>query len=106
MRLLGTPSIEVDGELARPPRGRKSWALLAYLLLADRPPSRTHLASLLFAEADDPLGALRWSLAELRRSLRPYAEIAGDPLTIRFDAGYGWVASDSSSTFPRTGGPA
>ncbi len=61
--LLGKPAIERDGALAAPPRGRKAWALLAYVLLAERRPTRAHLASLLFAEADDPLGALRWNLA-------------------------------------------
>src|SRR5512133_2725545 len=40
IRLLGPPSIERDGRPAPPPRGRKAWALLAYLLLADRPPGR------------------------------------------------------------------
>lgn len=84
IRLLGTPSIEVDGVPTRPPRGRKSWALLAYVLLAERPPSRQRLAGLLFSEADDPLGALRWSLAEIRRVLRPLADVAGDPVMIRF----------------------
>jgi DNA-binding SARP family transcriptional activator len=87
IRLLGAPSIDVDGVPRRPPRGRKSWGLLAYILLAERPPSRKRLASLLFAEADDPLGALRWSLAEIRRSLRPYAEVSGDPATIQFADG-------------------
>jgi hypothetical protein len=75
--LLGPPAIQRDGRPARPPRGRKAWALLAYLLLADRPPSRRHLAELLFADADDPLGALRWSLAELR--LRYRLEAPGVP---------------------------
>jgi DNA-binding SARP family transcriptional activator len=83
IRLLGAPTIEADG-VRSTPRGRKSWAVLAYVLLAERPPSRQRLASLLFAEADDPLGALRWTLAELRRTLRPHAEIEGDPVTIRF----------------------
>jgi hypothetical protein len=54
IRLLGPPAIERDGLLLRSPRGRKGWALLSYLL---------------FGDADDPLGALRWTLAELRRSL-------------------------------------
>jgi DNA-binding SARP family transcriptional activator len=63
IRLLGPPAMERDGRPVRSPRGRKAWALLAYLLLADRPPSRRHLAELLFADADDPLGALRWTLA-------------------------------------------
>ena len=78
--LLGPPAIQRDGRPARPPRGRKAWALLAYLLLADRPPSRRHLAELLFADADDPLGALRWSLAELRRALTAPGLFGGDPV--------------------------
>ena len=80
IRLLGPPAIERDGEPAPPPRGRKAWALLAYLLLAERPPSRRHLAELLFSEADDPLGALRWTLAELRRALGNPGLFTGDPV--------------------------
>jgi DNA-binding SARP family transcriptional activator len=76
--LLGKPRIERGGIPVPPPRGRKAWALLAYLVLSERPPIRAQLASLLFAEAEDPLGALRWSLAELRRAL-------GDPLVLRGD---------------------
>src|SRR5262245_25055315 len=84
IRLLGPPMIERDGEPTRPPRGRKAWALLGYLLLADRPPSRAHLAELLFADADDPLGALRWTLAELRRALGRPGVLTGDPVTVAF----------------------
>ena len=80
IRLLGRPSIERDGQPVRPPRGRKAWALLAYLLLAERPPSRRALAELLFADADDPLGALRWTLAELRRALGLPDAFSGDPV--------------------------
>ncbi len=86
IRLFGRPSIEVDGEVRRAPRGRKSWAVLTYVLLAERPPSRRHLAELLFHDADDPLGALRWSLAEVRRALRPFGEVGGDPVRISFIA--------------------
>jgi len=82
IRLLGPPTIERDGREVRPPRGGKSWALLSYLLLAERPPSRTHLAELLFTEANDPLGALRWTLAELRRVLGPSVVLTGDPVTV------------------------
>jgi DNA-binding SARP family transcriptional activator len=81
IRLLGPPTIERDGVPTRPPRGRKAWALLGYVLLAERPPSRKHLAELLFADADDPLGALRWTLAELRRTLGRPDALAGDPVT-------------------------
>ncbi len=71
VHLLGRPRIEVDGASGYRFRSRKSWALLAFLLLAERPPTRSRLASLLFAEADDPLRALRWCLAEVRRGLGP-----------------------------------
>lgn len=80
IRLLGPPAVEHDGVAAPPPRGRKAWALLAYLLLGGRPPGRRHLAELLFCEADDPLGALRWTLAELRRVLAAPALFKGDPV--------------------------
>ncbi len=32
VRLLGPPRIEGDGTEIGPPRGRKAWALLAYLV--------------------------------------------------------------------------
>ncbi len=51
------------------PRGRKVWALLAYLALREQPPSRQQLIDLLFPDAEDPAGALRWNLSELRRLL-------------------------------------
>jgi DNA-binding SARP family transcriptional activator len=104
IRLLGPPAIERDGLLAVPPRGRKSWALLAYLLLAERPPGRRHLAELLFSEADDPLGALRWTLAELRRTLvapglfggDPVATSLGDGIAVDVDALTGELADPGS----------
>jgi len=80
IRLMGRPSIERDDRPVRSPRGRKAWALLAYVLLAERPPSRRALAELLFRDADDPLGALRWTLAELRRSLGLPDAFSGDPV--------------------------
>jgi DNA-binding SARP family transcriptional activator len=86
IRLLGRPAVERDGRPAAP-RGRKAWALLAYLLLAERPPSRRHLAGLLFSEADDPLGALRWSLAELRRTLAAPTMLGGDPVAATLGEG-------------------
>lgn len=81
VRLLGRPGACRDGVATRPPRGRKAWALLAYLTLAERPPRRAHLAQLLFREAHDPLGALRWTLAELRRALG--ITVGGDPVTVQ-----------------------
>jgi DNA-binding SARP family transcriptional activator len=72
IHLLGRPRLERDGEPVAGPRGHKAWGLLAYLILSRvHKPSREHLAELLFAGADDPLGSLRWNLAELRRALGP-----------------------------------
>ncbi|HEX7297954.1 MAG TPA: BTAD domain-containing putative transcriptional regulator [Solirubrobacteraceae bacterium] len=87
IRLLGKPQIERDGVPVGPPRGRKTWALLTYLLLCERPPPRSRVASLLFSEADDPLGALRWSLADLRRTLGAADAVAGDPLELKLPPG-------------------
>ena len=85
IRLLGPPAIERGGVPVRSPRGRKAWALLGYVVLADRPPSRKRLAELLFADADDPLGALRWTLAELRRALGVSDVLTGDPVVAGLD---------------------
>jgi DNA-binding SARP family transcriptional activator len=82
IRLLGSPAILRDGDPAPAPKGRKTWALLAYLLLSEGPASRRGLAQLLFADADDPLGALRWNLAQLRRALDGVATIEGDPVEL------------------------
>jgi DNA-binding SARP family transcriptional activator len=67
--LLGPPLMVRDGVVYAPPKGKKVWALLAYLALSDRPPSRQQLVDLLFPDAEDPAGALRWNLSELRRLL-------------------------------------
>ena len=66
IHLLGKPHAELDGAVLALPVRRKGWALLAVLLLSERPPSRRGLAELLFPDADDPLRALRWSLSRLR----------------------------------------
>ena len=79
IRLLGKPALSRRSRPIKPPRGTKAWGLLAYLLLSRRPASRRQLAGLLFPEADDPLGALRWSLAELRRALGESGSLRGDP---------------------------
>src|SRR5262245_15934036 len=81
VRLLGRPEITTDGQRVTV-RGHKSWALLALLALSSRPISRQRLAAMLFDQADDPLGALRWSLAQLRRSLGSAAGLSGDPLEL------------------------
>ena len=82
VRLLGRPCLVGTGPEPYRMRSRKSWALLAYLLLTERPAGRGRLAELLFAEADDPLRALRWSLAEIRRALGEHGDIEGDPVVL------------------------
>ena len=87
IRLLGPPEIERDGVVVTPPRGHKAWAVLAFLLLAERPVARTRLGELMFGDADDPLGALRWTLAQLRRALGVAGSLHGDPLELGLPAG-------------------
>ncbi|WP_344065576.1 BTAD domain-containing putative transcriptional regulator [Microbacterium pumilum] len=88
VQLLGHPLIDRSAGEQYEFRSRKSWALLAYLLLSERRPSRAQLAEMLFGEADDPARALRWCLAEIRRGLGEGASIDGDPvaLTLPSDA--------------------
>ncbi|BCW66080.1 hypothetical protein NicSoilB4_08430 [Arthrobacter sp. NicSoilB4] len=81
IRLLGPPKIESPGTTPPQPKGRKAWAVLAYLALQPNGISRSRTAMLLFPDAADPLGALRWNLSELRRTLAGVS-IAGDPLRL------------------------
>jgi DNA-binding SARP family transcriptional activator len=87
IQLLGRPRIGRDSGDAYRFRSRKSWGLLAYLILSERPPARSQLASLLFADADDPVRALRWCLSEIRRALGDDASVDGDPVVLRLSAG-------------------
>lgn len=83
IRLLGRPCLEGAGEL----KGAKPWAVMARVLLAERPLSRRELAAELFPDAADPLGALRWSLASIRRALGAPDSFAGDPVVADLPAG-------------------
>jgi DNA-binding SARP family transcriptional activator len=87
IRLLGPPRIESVGTDSRQPRGRKAWAVLAYLALQAGGAGRARTASLLFPDAEDPLGALRWNLSELRRTLGGDS-VAGDPLRLALPPGW------------------
>jgi DNA-binding SARP family transcriptional activator len=87
IQLLGRPGIHRPGGPGPRPRGRKTWALLALASLGERPVPRHRLTRMLFPEAGDPAGALRWTLSELRRGLRPDAGIDGDPVALELTAG-------------------
>jgi len=86
--LLGPPLLIRDDVVYPAPRGRKVWALLAYLALSERSPSRQQLIDLLFPEAEDPAGALRWNLSELRRLLGgPETVGSGNAVLLRLPEG-------------------
>jgi hypothetical protein len=87
IQLLGRPRITRGTTAGYKLRSRKSWGLLAYLILSERPATRSQLASLLFAEADDPIRALRWCLAEIRRALGDEGSVDGDPVVLRLPPG-------------------
>jgi DNA-binding SARP family transcriptional activator len=79
IRLLGKPTVVGDGGDSRTVRGHQAWAVLARVLLSDRPIHRRDLASELFPDVVDPLGSLRGCLASLRRAIGPQT-LAGDPI--------------------------
>ena len=83
IQLLGPPKVLVDGEDQGRPRGAKTWALLALLARHGSPLPRSRVAALLFAEADDPLGALRWTASQLRRLLVVPGTVGGDPIRLQ-----------------------
>ena len=83
---LGKPRIVGDDGEKKTVRGQQPWALLGRLLTAERQLSRRTLANELFCEAEDPLGALRWSLASLRRALGPDT-LSGDQIKLNLPAG-------------------
>ena len=88
LQLLGPPLLLRDGVVYAAPRGKKVWALLAYLAVCEQPPTRQQLAELLFPDAEDPASALRWNLSELRRLLGgPETVGSGNVVTLRLPAG-------------------
>jgi DNA-binding SARP family transcriptional activator len=82
VRLLGRPQVTLDGEVVAAARGNKPWALLAYLVCTRAPLPRRLACDLLFADAEDPLAALRWNLSALRQVLASPDVLRGDPLVL------------------------
>ncbi len=82
IELIGQPAIIDESGEVRSVRGFQSWALLARLVLADREPTRQELGALLFPDTVDPLGSVRWSLAELRRAVGSAEAFTGDPVRL------------------------
>jgi TolB-like protein/DNA-binding SARP family transcriptional activator len=69
LRLLGPLEVRRNGTALALPRSRKVRALLAYLAVAGRTTTRSHLCELLWDLPGDPRGELRWSLSKLRTVL-------------------------------------
>src|SRR2546422_9501557 len=67
--LLGTPALITEDGPVPLRLEPKALALLGYVATAGRPVSRRDLARLLFPDADDARGALRWQLTRLRSAL-------------------------------------
>ena len=66
VRVLGPLAVFRNGEAVRLPQSKKTRALLAYLAITGRSHRRDRLCALLWDVADDPRGALRWSLSKIR----------------------------------------
>lgn len=69
LQMLGGLDVRRAGKSIPLPPSKKTRALLAYLGLTRRAHSRDTLCSLLWDVADDPRGALRWSLSKLRKQV-------------------------------------
>ena len=66
VQVLGPLTVQRDGEPLSLPQSKKTRGLLAYLAITGRSHRRDRLCSLLWDVADDPRGALRWSLSKIR----------------------------------------
>ena len=88
IKLLGEPAIFDEKGQMQPLRGHQAWAVLARTLLARAPIERRSLAAELFPEASDPLGALRWCLASLRKALNLSDCLLGDPVECALPPGF------------------
>ena len=86
IQLIGPPEIVDAAGQRRSVRGFQAWALLARLVLAERPPTRRELSAELFPDTTDPLGSLRWCLAGLRRAVGSSESFSGDPLRLDLPA--------------------
>jgi DNA-binding SARP family transcriptional activator len=93
LRFLGEMEVLKGGVRLDLPPSKKTRGLLAYLALTGRPHRRERLCELLWDVADDPRGALRWSLSRLRALVdeedRP--RIHAPQGSVSFDAAGAWI---------------
>ena len=69
VRLLGPMTVQRAGATVALPSSRKVRALIAYLALASRGQTRSHLCELFGDIPSDPRGELRWCLSKARSVL-------------------------------------
>ena len=90
LRMLGTLSVSHEDRALELPPSRKVRALLAYLALAPRAVPRHRLCRLLWDNASDPRGELRWSLSKLRGVVGA-SRIASSEDSIRLDLSHSFI---------------
>jgi pimeloyl-ACP methyl ester carboxylesterase/DNA-binding SARP family transcriptional activator len=67
IQLLGDFRV-FDGEnVVGLPKSKKTRALLAYLIITDRPQRRERLCEIFWSTSEDPKATLRWSLSQLKK---------------------------------------
>lgn len=66
INVLGEFEVTRDGQPVKLPASKRTRALLAYLLLTNRPHRRDRLGEIFWELTDDPRSSLRWSLSKLR----------------------------------------
>lgn len=75
-----------DSEPVDMPKSRKARALLAYLVLSEKPIHRSRLSEMFWDRSADPRGGLRWALTRLRKVLGPDgAWLVADSSTVWLD---------------------
>src|SRR5262245_20968833 len=86
VQMLGPLAIHKDGRALKLPASRKVRALFAYLALAPRAVTRSHLCELLWDVPNDPRGELRWCLSKIRSVIdepgRPRVAARGDSISL------------------------
>ncbi len=79
IRLFGELRLIRSGVDTVLPPSRKARAVLAYLILTNRPQRRERLCEMFWDLPDDPRGSLRWALSKIRA-------LVNDPVTTRIEA--------------------
>lgn len=92
LHLLGSIELVHEGERVALPRSKKCRALLGYLAVTGREHRRERLCELFWDVADDPRGALRWTLSRLRSVLPEGADVLqADREMVRLRRGALWI---------------